>query len=313
MGPEISEFSYGFALTREIVSWAGVSSAPLFPSLVAEGKSGYDVKLDMPAAPLYLQFKRADCMTHPSAGEIVKGAPLGLPYHRFKVTQSGKSDQHDLLLSLEETGALVFYAAPRFHAQVEFDGAWQDNSVASRSIFVPPAAIGELDDKSHTVAYDPWETWLCSEPRQIETLDSLTLLNRALGRLTSDKRPLRARIPELIADLDAAERRAEERVLARYAAASDPAEEGRVRSHQQGLRSVTYDLVDMVGAADTPARRTLASRKAKDGMFPPPTPEIARRPPSSATAVEADDLHRLAEKAARLFNAQLFMLQPAIT
>ena len=48
MAPEIPEFSYGFALTNEIVGWNGVSTAPIFPSLIEEGWSGggYDVLLD---------------------------------------------------------------------------------------------------------------------------------------------------------------------------------------------------------------------------------------------------------------------------
>src|SRR4051794_37173385 len=70
--PEISEFSYGFALTNELVGWTALKAAPMFPSLIEEGKKGggYDVKLDAPGKPLYLQFKRAHCMTRRSAREI---------------------------------------------------------------------------------------------------------------------------------------------------------------------------------------------------------------------------------------------------
>lgn len=65
MLPEISEFSYGFALMNELVGWTELSAAPVFPSLIEEGKAGggYDVKLDWPGAPLYLQFKRSEQMT----------------------------------------------------------------------------------------------------------------------------------------------------------------------------------------------------------------------------------------------------------
>lgn len=101
MTPEISEFSYGFALTNEIVGWAPVGAAPVFPSLIEEGKAGggYDVKLDMPGVPLYLQFKRADCMVTRRAREVsVYGLSISVPFYRFKITESGKSDQHELLL-----------------------------------------------------------------------------------------------------------------------------------------------------------------------------------------------------------------------
>ena len=52
MRPRISEFSYGFALTRELIvkRWEGLqlTKAPYLPSLVAEGQQGggFDVKLD---------------------------------------------------------------------------------------------------------------------------------------------------------------------------------------------------------------------------------------------------------------------------
>lgn len=40
MIPEISEFSYGFALTNELVSWSKLTAASIFPSLIEEGKKG---------------------------------------------------------------------------------------------------------------------------------------------------------------------------------------------------------------------------------------------------------------------------------
>ncbi len=66
MKPEMSEFSYGYALTDELIHWHGTSltAAPIFPSLYQEGKSGggYDVMLQRSGIPLFLQFKLADQM-----------------------------------------------------------------------------------------------------------------------------------------------------------------------------------------------------------------------------------------------------------
>jgi len=71
MTPDISEFSYGFALTHELIALAGepLRAAPIFPSLIEEGRAGggYDVHLDVPGFPLFLQFKRSDCMVRRSA------------------------------------------------------------------------------------------------------------------------------------------------------------------------------------------------------------------------------------------------------
>ena len=180
MTPEISEFSYGFALTNEIVGWAPVAAAPLFPSLIEEGKAGGGyVKLDLSGVALYLQFKRADCMVRANAHEIKQyGLGISLPFYRFYITESGKSDQHELLLALSETQNMVFYVAPRFHELSEINEAWSLNQVAARSIFVSPQIIGVLDDDYHHVAYDDSSAWLCSEPKTIGFRTSSQLLTQ---------------------------------------------------------------------------------------------------------------------------------------
>ena len=62
MRPNISEFSYGYALTNELINLHGIgtSTGPVCPSLYDEGKSGggWDVKLNSGGVPLFLQFKR---------------------------------------------------------------------------------------------------------------------------------------------------------------------------------------------------------------------------------------------------------------
>jgi hypothetical protein len=218
MTPEISEFSYGFALTNEIVGWAPLGAAPVFPSLIEEGRvgGGYDVKLDMPAIPLYLQFKRADCMVTRRAREVsVHQLPISVPFYRFKITEAGKSDQHELLLALDDGSSLVYYAAPRFHELAEINEAWAHSLVADRSIFVAPSMIGALDDASHHIAYDDVDAWVCSEPRAVEFLDSSELVQKLAVKLDSDERLLRDKLPELLNSLHAAERRAESRLAER--------------------------------------------------------------------------------------------------
>jgi hypothetical protein len=220
MTPEISEFSYGFALTNELVGWAPLAAAPVFPSLIEEGKSGggYDVRLDMAGVALYLQFKRADCMKRRSAKEIsAHGLSISLPFYRFKITETGKSDQHELLLALNEVEDLVFYAAPRFHELSEINEAWHANRVADGSIFVSPGAIGPLDDESHHVAYDEHNAWLCSEPKPLDFLGSAGLLKRMQVGLVSDSRSLRQKLPEMSEKLASAKRRAQERIFDRGA------------------------------------------------------------------------------------------------
>ena len=289
MTPEISEFSYGFALTNEIVSWAPIYAAPLFPSLMEEGKSGggYDVKLDMPGIALYLQFKRADCMTRRSAKEIsIYNLPLSLCFYRFKITEARKSDQHELLLSLDEESCLVFYAAPRFHELAEINDAWSKNVVATRSIFVSPSEIGPLDADSHHVAYDAERAWLCSDPQPIDFLTSNGLLEKLSAELHADTRPLREKIAELAEQINSAERRAAARIAERLA--GERAEEiGRAALGIEPRLPTVPPTVPQI----------------------PVTPAIPARPPRALSEPERQ-LREICDTAARVFDAQLIIVQP---
>jgi hypothetical protein len=279
MTPEISEFSYGFALTNEIVGWAPVRAAPLFPSLIEEGKAGggYDVKLDMPGVALYLQFKRADCMIRRNVREVyTHKLALSLPFYRFKITESGKSDQHELLLALDDGSCLVFYAAPLFHQLAEINDAWNNNVVATRSVFVAPTSIGPLDTESHHIAYDRQRAWVCSDPEPIHFLNGNNLIEQLHHRLESDRRPLREKIPELVEGIHLAEQRAAARIAERAGPFGEP-----------------------------------MARMPMEPLWE----EVAPRPPiptrgSRALSEPELQLRQLSDTAARLFDVQLIVVQP---
>ena len=84
MKSAFSEFSYGFAVTHGLLKdKPSIDVAPHFPSLVQEGKIGYDVKLGFPGLPVYLQFKLSDRLTRrPSQilGQLPR-ALFSLRYH----------------------------------------------------------------------------------------------------------------------------------------------------------------------------------------------------------------------------------------
>ena len=125
--------------------------APEFPTQNAEGKpgGGYDVKL--PAIPIFLQFKRSDCLTTANAKDY---PTFGVPYYRFKIRALKYSQQHILLLDLEKQGNFVLYAAPRFHKPAELSDAFVKKEVVSRSAFICPREIGELPDRDeHTLSF----------------------------------------------------------------------------------------------------------------------------------------------------------------
>src|SRR6476659_6247420 len=117
MRPNISEFSYGFAVTSELVQApGGVVAAPVFPSLIEEGQQGggWDVRLDRPGVPLFLQFKLCDQMTRGTCREA-RQAGFNVPCYRMHLRSARTSRQHEMLLQLEASGQEVFYSAPMFH------------------------------------------------------------------------------------------------------------------------------------------------------------------------------------------------------
>lgn len=191
MTPEMSEFSYGFALTNELIHRHDVAltGAPRFPTQREEGRvGGYDVALPRQGLPLFLQFKRCECLVRRNANEA---AALGLPYFRMWLMARRHSDQHDLLLDLEGQGNEVYYAAPRFHLMAELNDAYLAGRVASLTSFIAPSWVGVLpDDDSHYVAIrrDDASRLLCSkEPRKIEVMSSEAVLGERVRKAARER------------------------------------------------------------------------------------------------------------------------------
>jgi len=173
MKPNISEFSYGYAITSELVHWYGtrITAAPVFPSLYQEGQpgGGWDVMLKKPGIPLFLQFKLSDYMSRRSAYEYQRGW-FSPPFYRMHIRPARFSDQHEMLLDLEKAGNEVYYSAPAFHEPWELNQAYLGHNVKSRSIWLRPSWIGPLpdDDDHHVVFQHPGNKRFCSTSRPIE-------------------------------------------------------------------------------------------------------------------------------------------------
>lgn len=317
MKPQISEFSYGFALTNELVGWEELSAAPVFPSLLEEGKpgGGYDVKLDRPGVPLYLQFKRSEFMTRRNGREAralaLSGHRIEIPYYRFPITEGTVSQQHEMLIALDVAPNFVFYAAPRFHRLSEIDDAWQASAVASRSQFVAPHAIGSLATGSHTVAFDRAGFWVCSEPRGIEGLNSRQLADKLKKAVNADTRPLRDKLPELARELLAAEERGRVRIAERER------QEEAEREAAWRLRKSDRWADDDLGYSDGPYVEQKApwyeipSIGGEDVALEAPEPDpVALRAPADL-GPEKRMLRDAADRAARIFESQLVIVQPS--
>lgn len=197
MRPTISEFSYGFALTRELLQSPGmeVMAAPVFPTLAAEGRAGggWDVKLDRPGVPLFLQFKLCDRMVSSHCREA-RDANFSVPCYRMYIRSSRVSRQHAMLLELERGGQEVYYSAPRFHQTKELNDAFAQSHVRARSVWIRPSEIGPLDDEcEHHVSFGPQDGSfvVLSEPKYIEGGRSFVDVAKGLERLLRERVELR--------------------------------------------------------------------------------------------------------------------------
>lgn len=196
MKPDISEFSYGYAVTEELVAKFGakVIAAPVFPSLYEEGKKGgYDVKIPLRGSPIFLQFKLSDRLKRSSAKEHQAGL-ISIPYYRMHLRPLKHSDQHNLLLELEQDGETVFYIAPEFHLPGELNTFYLSRTVVSNSSAFSPLDIGKLpDDNEHYVVFEKGSNvgYRCSDqPKKVHRVNLRNGFASALNERDVTPRPL---------------------------------------------------------------------------------------------------------------------------
>ena len=87
--------------------------------------------LQRPGMPLFLQFKLSHCMVR-SYSKEAKDRVFDPPFYRMHVRPTRHSDQHKMLLELEDKGNEVYYSAPAFHTSVEFNDAYLTHQVRTR-------------------------------------------------------------------------------------------------------------------------------------------------------------------------------------
>ncbi len=205
MRPTISEFSYGYAVTDELIHGNGFSltAAPVFPSLYREGQpgGGYDVMLERPGLPLFIQFKLSDCMVSNHAREAQQGL-LRVPYYRMHLRPARHSNQHLMLLQLEESGEEVYYYAPAFHTQQELNRFFLEHHILDNSLRMRPSEIGELpDQEEHYLAFQLHGPYIFhSEPHEIDIKGDSEDFSSAIQQ-AFHKRAETALLPDQLAKL----------------------------------------------------------------------------------------------------------------
>ena len=172
------EFSFAYAYTENLIAWTpgGVTGAPIFPNLVQEGSLGFDIRIDLAGLPLFLQYKLPEKMVRDSAAEVSVYQIPGLhtPFFRMYLMKKDLSQQHDLLVGLEQRhpGA-AYYVTPCMWDEAELSSAYMSGTVHLRSVLFSPSEIGPLPDTGqHCIAYQPnaGYGWFCSDPREVNVV-----------------------------------------------------------------------------------------------------------------------------------------------
>ncbi|MUZ73305.1 hypothetical protein GOZ90_11490 [Agrobacterium vitis] len=189
-----TEFSYGYAFTENLIRShpTGTTGAPVFPNLVQEATLGYDVEINLPAVPLFFQFKLPERMKKGTAFELSTGSCPGLttPFYRIGLMRNDLSKQHAHLIELEKKHpGCVFYAAPWLFDIHAFNSSYSLGRVFQDTAFFSPGDIGPLpDNKQHTIAYrgDLGHAFFCSDPQEIRctTFDDV---QQKIGALLKQK------------------------------------------------------------------------------------------------------------------------------
>jgi hypothetical protein len=192
MDAEFSEFSYGFAVTSELAArLRTLKAAPVFPSLLAEGELGWDVKLQSRAgAVVFVQFKISEALTTRRA---LEWSTYGRKYFRIYIRRQSYSDQHNLLKSLAKRERFVYYLAPRFYELTSFDQAYTRSRVLANSVSFPLRNLPELqDDDQHYICFKNGTDarWYSEEPQRVRSLPAQQLPEEIVTHIDSDKTPL---------------------------------------------------------------------------------------------------------------------------
>lgn len=121
----LSEYSYGFGITREVQSLlegVGLAPTPFLPNLLHEAELGFDVGFKDRGCMVVLQFKLGYQLRRFHRANPTQAIPaLDRPFWRYTIDTEGHQFQR--LREFESESADTFYVAPRFADWTAYDQA----------------------------------------------------------------------------------------------------------------------------------------------------------------------------------------------
>lgn len=204
----LSEFSYGYGVTREVeerLTRQGLKAVPFLPSLLHEGSLGFDVAFDIRGTALMIQFKLGQALRRFSPGPRPR---LDQPFWRFGIDTAEPDGQFELLLKAEQDGADVFYVAPTFHDWEVYLGHYEENRILKRSLLLTPGGIRSVlaangvADGLHRIVYDTSRAYVCSDPLQVGTVNERDLAPKVRSHVDHRAAPLGEALEEIFAGFE---------------------------------------------------------------------------------------------------------------
>ncbi len=209
----LSEYSYGFGVTREVekaLSELGLQVTPYLPNLREEARFGADVAFDRPGVPILLQFKLGHALMrlHHPPGPRRDFRWLSRPFWRFEIDTAELGGQFDLLAKHERDGAEVYYVAPRITKWDDYSQAFHEETIVEHSILVRPSTIeqelissGQAHGK-HRVLYCQNSLYICSDPRPIEEVPGKRIAGMVKEKISQNRTPIREQLGKLFVGVE---------------------------------------------------------------------------------------------------------------
>jgi hypothetical protein len=151
--PDFSEFSYGYAVVRQIeMILGGQTVVPTFPTQPQEADGGYDVSFLSHGVPLFIQFKRSEVMRYKSCREYKdKNASLQFPIFRMHLHSKHDFKQHFLMQNLESKGNIAIYCSSSVPDKNSLDRYYASGNIFDASAIFRPLEIvlPSLNEEHH--------------------------------------------------------------------------------------------------------------------------------------------------------------------
>jgi hypothetical protein len=207
----LSEFSYGYGVTREVerlLASVGVITVPFMPSLLQEKKIGFDAGFGGKGVPVLLQFKLGQSLTRYVRSDVSQPSPLlNRPFFRFSLNTAEMDGQYETLLKAQTDGAEVYYVAPRFSDWAHYVSFFEEEAVLENSVMVTPGEIRDAlvengsPDGPHRIVYDRTRVHVCSKPAGIRDVRPSALAESVLVQVRSEGETLGGKVRRIYAGL----------------------------------------------------------------------------------------------------------------